>query len=101
MRTAIGGEADVVLTDMAAPTIGDRTTDRVRTAALFEVALEVAEALLRPGGAFAGKIFQGGAAPELLSRLKKEFRQVRHVKPISSRAESVELYLVALGFRGR
>lgn len=101
IRTAMGGEADVVLTDMAAPTTGDRTTDRLRTAALFETALEVAEALLRPGGAFAGKIFQGGAAPELLSRLKKEFRQVRHVKPISSRAESVELYLVALGFRGR
>jgi 23S rRNA (uridine2552-2'-O)-methyltransferase len=100
LRAAIGGEADVVLTDMAAPTTGDRTTDRVRTAALFEVALEVAEALLTPNGAFAGKIFQGGAAPELLSRLKKEFRQVRHVKPASSRAESVELYLVALGFRG-
>ena len=100
LRVAIGGEADVVLTDMAAPTTGDRTTDRVRTAALFEVALEVAEALLTPNGAFAGKIFQGGAAPELLSRLKKEFRQVRHVKPASSRAESVELYLVALGFRG-
>jgi len=101
VRTTIGGEADVVLTDMAAPTTGDRTTDRVRTAALFEAALEVAEAVLRPGGTFAGKLFQGGAAPELLSRLKKEFRQVRHVKPISSRAESVELYLVALGFRGR
>ena len=100
LGVAIGGEADVVLTDMAAPTTGDRTTDRVRTAALFEVALEVAEALLTPNGAFAGKIFQGGAAPELLSRLKKEFRQVRHVKPASSRAESVELYLVALGFRG-
>src|SRR6185437_8925532 len=54
LRVAIGGEADVVLTDMAAPTTGDRTTDRVRTAALFEVALEVAEALLTPNGAFAG-----------------------------------------------
>ena len=101
IRLAIGGESDVVLTDMAAPTTGDRTTDRVRTAALFEAGLEVAEAVLKPGGAFAGKIFQGGAASELLSRLKKEFRQVRHVKPASSRAESVELYLVALGFRGR
>jgi 23S rRNA (uridine2552-2'-O)-methyltransferase len=100
IRLAIGGEADVVLTDMAAPTTGDRTTDRVRTAALFEAALEAAETLLKPNGAFAGKIFQGGAAPDLLARLKKEFRQVRHVKPASSRAESVELYLVALGFRG-
>ena len=99
IRLALGGEADAVLTDMAAPTTGDRTTDRLRTAALFEAALEVAETVLKPNGMFAGKIFQGGAAPELLSRLKKEFRQVRHVKPASSRAESVELYLVALGFR--
>ncbi len=99
LSAMIGGRADVVLTDMAAPTTGNRATDRVRTAALFEAALEVAEMVLKPGGAFVGKIFQGGAAPDLLSRLKKEFRQVRHAKPASSRAESVELYLVALGFR--
>ncbi len=99
IRMASGGAADVVLTDMAAPTTGDRTTDRLRTAALFEAALEVAEVLLKPGGAFVGKIFQGGAEPALLQRLKREFRQVRHAKPASSRAESVELYLVALGFR--
>jgi len=99
IRAAIGGEADIVLTDMAAPTTGDRTTDRIRTAALFEAALEVAESVLEQGGTFVGKIFQGGTAPELLSRLKKEFRQVRHVKPAASRAESVELYLVALGYR--
>ena len=99
LRAASAGDADVVLTDMAAPTTGNRATDRIRTAALFEAALETAEAILKPGGAFIGKIFQGGAAPELLSRLKKEFRVVRHVKPASSRAESVELYLVALGFR--
>jgi 23S rRNA (uridine2552-2'-O)-methyltransferase len=99
LQTAAGGQADVVLTDMAAPTTGNRATDRLRTAALFEAALEVAEQVLKQGGTFVGKIFQGGAAPELLARLKKEFRQVRHVKPASSRAESVELYLVALGFR--
>ena len=56
--------------------------------------------MLTPGGTFVGKVFQGGAAPELLARLKKSFREVRHVKPPASRAESVELYLVALGFRG-
>jgi 23S rRNA (uridine2552-2'-O)-methyltransferase len=100
LSAAIGGKADVVLTDMAAPTTGHRVTDRLRTAALFESALEAAVVLLKPGGAFVGKIFQGGAAPDLLSRLKKEFHQVRHAKPASSRAESVELYLVALGFRG-
>lgn len=99
LQTVARGHVDVVLTDMAAPTTGNRATDRLRTTALFEAALEVAEHLLKPGGAFMGKIFQGGAAPELLTRLKKEFRQVRHVKPASSRAESVELYLVALRFR--
>jgi|SRR2546423_60289 len=96
---SIGGEAHVVLTDMAAPTTGNRATDRLRTAALFEAALEVAEAVLKTGGAFVGKIFQGGVAPDLLARLKREFRSVRHAKPAASRAESVELYLVALGFR--
>jgi 23S rRNA (uridine2552-2'-O)-methyltransferase len=99
IRTAIGGEADVVLSDMAAPTTGNRATDRVRTAALFECALEVAEAVLKPGGAFVGKVFQGGVAPDLLARLKKEFRSVRHAKPAASRAESVELYVVASDFR--
>jgi 23S rRNA (uridine2552-2'-O)-methyltransferase len=99
LSAAVGGKADLVLTDMAAPTTGSRATDRIRTAALFESGLEVAEAILKPGGAFVGKIFQGGAAADLLLRLKKEFRQVRHAKPASSRAESVELYLVALGFR--
>lgn len=100
LRASVNGNAGLVLTDMAAPTTGNRATDRVRTAALFEAALEVAELLLRPGGAFVGKIFQGGAAPELLHRLKKVFRQVKHAKPSASRAESVELYLVALGYRG-
>ena len=85
---------------MSESTTGHRATDHLRTTALFEAALELAEEVLKPGGAFVGKVFQGGAAPELLSRLKKSFRDVRHVKPPASRAESVELYLVALGFRG-
>ena len=99
IRAAVAGEADLVLTDMAAPTTGNRATDRLRTAALFELALEVAEAVLKPGGGVIGKVFQGGLAPDLLNRLKQEFRTVRHAKPAASRAESVELYLVALGFR--
>ncbi len=99
IRAALEGLADVVLSDMAAPTTGHRTTDHLRTTALFEIALEFAEEVLKPGGTFIGKVFQGGAAPELLMRLKKSFREVRHVKPPASRAESVELYLVALGFR--
>jgi 23S rRNA (uridine2552-2'-O)-methyltransferase len=101
LRAALGGPADVVLTDMAAPTTGHRATDHLRTVALFEAALEVAEDVLKPGGAFVGKVFQGGASGALLARVKTLFRDVKHVKPPASRAESVELYLVATGFRGR
>lgn len=96
---ALGGEADLVLTDMAAPTTGHRATDHLRTMALLEVALDVAEDVLKPGGIFVGKVFQGGATGELLTRIKKSFTEVKHVKPPASRAQSVELYLVATGFR--
>jgi len=99
LRAALDGPADVVLTDMAAPTTGHRETDHLRTSALLEAALDVAEDVLKPGGAFVGKVFQGGATGELLRRLKTSFQTVRHVKPPASRSESVELYLVALGFR--
>lgn len=95
----LGGRADVVLSDMAAPTTGHRATDHLRTVALFEAALDLAERVLKPGGTFVGKIFQGGATGDLLARIKKRFREVKHVKPPASRAESVELYLVATGFR--
>ena len=100
LQIALGGPADVVLTDMAAPTTGHRQTDHLRTSALLEAALNVAVDTLKSGGAFVGKVFQGGATGELLQRLKKSFKTVKHVKPPASRAESVELYLVALGFRG-
>jgi 23S rRNA (uridine2552-2'-O)-methyltransferase len=99
LKEALGGPADLVLTDMAAPTTGHRATDHIRTIALVEIALQVAEDTLRPGGAFVGKVFQGGATGDLLARIKKHFREVRHVKPPASRADSVELYLVALGFK--
>ncbi|HEX7724910.1 MAG TPA: RlmE family RNA methyltransferase [Rhizomicrobium sp.] len=100
LKDALGGPADLVLTDMAAPTTGHRATDHLRTLALFEIALDVAQDTLRPGGAFVGKVFRGGATGELLARIKKLFTDVKHVKPPASRAESVELYLVATGFRG-
>ena len=99
LAAALHGPADVVLSDMAAPTTGHRPTDHLRTTALFEAALDVAEQVLKPGGVFIGKVFQGGATGDLLARVKKRFREVRHVKPPASRAESVELYLVATGFR--
>jgi 23S rRNA (uridine2552-2'-O)-methyltransferase len=99
LKEALGGAADLVLTDMAAPTTGHRATDHIRTIALVEIALEVAIDTLKPGGAFVGKVFQGGATGDLLARMKRHFREVKHVKPPASRAESVELYVVALGFK--
>jgi len=100
LKALLGGEADVVLSDMAAPTTGHRATDHIRTVALLEAALDMAEDVLKPGGDFVGKVFQGGAAGELLARIKQHFRDVKHVKPPASRSESVELYLVARGFKG-
>ena len=100
LKRALGGQADLVLSDMASPTTGHRPTDHIRTLALFEAALDLAEEVLKPGGAFVGKVFQGGAANNVLVRVKKRFADVKHVKPPASRAESVELYLVAMGFKG-
>lgn len=100
LKHALRGPADVVLSDMAASTTGHRATDHLRTTALLEAALDLAEDVLRPGGVFVGKAFQGGATGDLLARIKKNFHDVKHVKPPASRAESVELYLVAQGFKG-
>jgi 23S rRNA (uridine2552-2'-O)-methyltransferase len=100
LKQALGGPADLVLSDMAASTTGHRETDHIRTLALFEAALDVAVDVLKPGGAFVGKVFQGGATNELLTKVKKRFANVKHAKPPASRAESVELYLVAMGFKG-
>jgi 23S rRNA (uridine2552-2'-O)-methyltransferase len=99
LKAALGGPADLVLSDMAAPTTGHRATDHIRTVALAEIALEVALEVLRPGGAFVGKVFQGGSSAALLARLRASFREVKHAKPPASRQESVELYVVGLGFR--
>ena len=68
LKEALGGPADVVLSDMAAPTTGHRETDHIRTTALVEIALEVAEDALKPGGVFVAKVFQGGATGALLAR---------------------------------
>ncbi|MBZ0227572.1 MAG: RlmE family RNA methyltransferase [Bauldia sp.] len=100
IRAALGGApADVVLSDMAAPTTGHRKTDHLRTVHLCETAADFATTVLRPGGHFVAKVFQGGTEGELLASLKRRFRSVHHVKPPASRAESVELYLVAKDFR--
>jgi 23S rRNA (uridine2552-2'-O)-methyltransferase len=100
LREALGGPADLVLSDMSPPTTGHGATDHLRIVALTEAALDFAETALAPGGAFVAKVFQGGAAAPLLERLKRHFAAVRHVKPPASRKESSELYVVATGFRG-
>jgi 23S rRNA (uridine2552-2'-O)-methyltransferase len=98
---ALGGEPDVVLSDMAAPTTGHRRTDHIRTMHLAEVAADFAISVLKPGGHFLAKTFQGGTEASLLDLLKRSFRSVHHVKPPASRDESVELYLLAKDFKGR
>jgi 23S rRNA (uridine2552-2'-O)-methyltransferase len=95
------GGADVVLSDMAAPTTGHASTDHLRIMGLAEAAAEFAAEVLAPGGAFLAKVFQGGTERALLDRLKRDFAIVRHVKPKASRSDSAELYVLATGFRGR
>ncbi|QKK24942.1 RlmE family RNA methyltransferase [Rhizobium hidalgonense] len=98
---AVGGTPDLVISDMAAPTTGHHRTDHLRTMHLCEVAAHFAVEVLGEGGHFLTKTFQGGTERELLAMLKQNFRQVVHVKPNASRAESVEMFLLAKGFKGR
>ena len=97
----LGGAPDLVLSDMAPNTTGHRQTDHLRIIALIESAAEFAEQVLKPGGAFVAKAFQGGETAEVIAELKRAFVDVRTLKPKASRAESSEVYLTALGFRGR
>jgi 23S rRNA (uridine2552-2'-O)-methyltransferase len=96
----LGGAPNLVMSDMAANTVGHKQTDHLRTAVLSESAARFAMETLAPGGAFVTKMFQGGTENEILTLLKKAFKEVKHAKPPSSRAESVELFMVATGFRG-
>src|SRR5436309_9576004 len=97
----IGGRADVVLSDMAANTTGHRKTDQLRILGLVEGATAFAAEVLNPGGTFLAKVFQSGADASLMAELKRDFASVKHVKPASSRQESSERYVLAMGFRGR
>jgi len=92
--------ADVVLSDMHAPAMGHKSTDHLRIMSLVEAALDLAEEILAPGGAFLCKVLQGGADKELVARLNRSFAKARHVKPKASRADSAEMYVLATGFRG-
>ncbi len=93
------GKVDIVLSDMAAPVIGHKNTDSLRTTALAEAAAYFACDTLSEGGVFCTKVFQGGTEHELLQMLKKNFTKVIHVKPKASRKESTELYVLGLGFK--
>jgi 23S rRNA (uridine2552-2'-O)-methyltransferase len=101
IKALLGGAADVVLSDMAANATGHRATDHLKIMALAEAAADFAREVLAPGGAFLCKVLQGGTEASLLAALKRDFSNVKHVKPAASRSDSAELYLLATGFRGQ
>ena len=100
LREALGGPADLVLSDMAANTVGHPQTDHLRTMALVEAGLLFATEILRPGGAYVAKVLAGGADNDLVAELKNNFTAVKHAKPPASRKGSSEWYVVAQGFKG-
>jgi 23S rRNA (uridine2552-2'-O)-methyltransferase len=100
LKEALGGPADLVLSDMAANTVGHPQTDHLRTMGLVEAALDFAGEVLKPGGAFVAKVLAGGADNNLVAELKRRFTTVKHAKPPASRKDSSEWYVVAQGFKG-
>jgi len=100
LREALGGPADIVLSDMAANTVGHSQTDHLRTMGLVEAGLEFAAEILKPGGAYVAKVLAGGADNNLVAELKRRFTTVKHAKPPASRKGSSEWYVVAQGFKG-
>ena len=101
LKSLLQGEADIVMSDMAANTTGHQQTDHLRTIHLVELAYEFAKEVLADGGIFIAKVFQGGAEGELLADAKRNFTKVAHFKPAASRKESPETYLVAMGYKKR
>jgi 23S rRNA (uridine2552-2'-O)-methyltransferase len=100
LKAMLGGQADVVMSDMAANSTGHKKTDHLKIVALAEMAIDFARQVLAPGGSFVAKVLQGGTESSLLADLKRDFGTVRHVKPAASRADSAELYVLAMGYRG-
>ena len=100
LKEALGGPADLVLSDMAANTVGHPQTDHLRTMGLVEAGLDFATEVLRPGGAFVAKVLAGGTDNALLAELKQHFATVKHAKPPASRKDSSEWYVIAQGFKG-
>ena len=101
LTEALGGPADLVLSDMAANTVGHPQTDHLRTMGLVELGAAFAYEILRPGGAFVAKVLAGGADSALVGELKRNFTTVKHAKPPASRKDSSEWYVIAQGFKGR
>lgn len=99
LKEIMGGDADLVLSDLSPNTTGHKRTDHLRMMGLVEMAWDFAKDVLKPGGSFVTKVFQGGAEGEFLKTLKPHFKTIKHVKPPASRAESSEVYLVGIGFR--
>jgi len=97
----LGGAPDLVISDIAPNTVGHRQTDHLRIVGLIEAAADFAVEVLVPGGAFIAKAFQGGETAAVIAQLKRNFTEVKTVKPRASRTDSSELYLVALKFKGR
>jgi 23S rRNA (uridine2552-2'-O)-methyltransferase len=95
-----GGKADVVLSDMASHATGHRQTDHINIVALVEAGYDFARQVLKPGGTYLAKVLRGGTENQLLTAMKKDFTTVRHVKPMASRDDSAELFVLATGFRG-
>ena len=100
LKDALGGQVDVVLSDMAAPASGHNQTDHLRIVALAEAAWAFAEEVLAQGGAFICKVFQGGMETELLKIMRAKCAKVTHAKPPASRKDSAEMYVIATGFKG-
>ena len=96
----LGGKADLVMSDMAANTVGHQQTDHLRTMGLVEAAAYFAGDVLAPGGAFVAKVLAGGADHDLVALLKRMFATVKHAKPPASRKDSSEWYVIAQGFKG-
>ncbi|WP_068085804.1 RlmE family RNA methyltransferase [Novosphingobium rosa] len=101
LMEALGGAPDLVLSDMAANTVGHKQTDHLRTMGLVETAADFAIQQLAKGGGFVAKVLAGGTDPTLLALLKKHFTTVKHAKPPASRKDSSEWYVIAQGFKGR
>ena len=100
LKKALGGKANLVMSDMAPPTIRHKKTDHLRIVGLVEMAYAFAVDVLEKDGIFLAKLFQGGAEKSLLDQMKKDFQKVKHIKPDASRKDSSEIYVVAIGFRG-